>query len=162
MYLVWSRPTIIYFALMLILLVIHAFFLLNLQNTIKSCSRHNRLVAPWTVWLNMIPVVNYIWPFILNPKISGSIKKEMEEKTGPSDYDDYGKTAGLVYPSIGVVYILLMVYSYLNYEPINGFIPKLITIIQMIAMVVFWVKTASYKNQLGIKNESDDLLDIEF
>ena len=45
------------------------FFLIAQQNTLKSIKPHNRKMQPGEVWLQLIPVFNLIWQFIVVGRI---------------------------------------------------------------------------------------------
>lgn len=145
----------------IILLVLFVFFLLNLQRTLEAVSFHNRQIAPGLVWLNLIPVFNLVWPFILNVKISRSIRRELEERQGPSDYDNYAFISGLVYP-VFIVIGATMEWVW-NPFPYNSGSSKIIGLLTLIAIVFYWYQTAAYKRQIREMGENlnikNDLLD---
>ena len=55
-------------------ILVAVFYLLNLQNLLKQITPANRQVEPGNVWLMFIPLFNIIYPFILYPKITDSVK----------------------------------------------------------------------------------------
>ncbi len=126
-------------------------YLLNLQNLLKQISPENRSVEPGNVWLMFIPIFNLIYPFILYPKISESTYNEYSDR-GLDTTGDFGKSIGLVMAICGV----------LGFLP---FIGTLAGLAQFVLFIVFWVKTAGYKNELkntpkskgGFSNSIDTL-----
>lgn len=135
-----------------ITIVVAVFYLMNLQNLLKEIKAHNRTVEPGNVWLMFIPIFNYIYGFILYPKISESLKNEMEER-GIGEAGDYGKNLGITMPILNLV----------------GFVPfigSLAGLANLVIFIVYWVKMAGYKTKLqanpgmgsGI-GSSDELLD---
>jgi len=49
-------------------------FLLTLQNTLKRVCKKNRMIEPGQVWLNLIPLFNIVWQFIMINRIADSLK----------------------------------------------------------------------------------------
>ncbi|MDA9161527.1 hypothetical protein N9O13_03955 [Crocinitomicaceae bacterium] len=115
----------------LIAVVIAIFYLLNLQNLMKSIKEENREVPPSNVWLMLIPVFNLIYAFILYPKISASVKKELESRGLEGDGS---KNLGLALAITGALGIVPVVNS------ISG-------IVNLVIWIIWWSKTSGYKNQ---------------
>ncbi|MNE64800.1 hypothetical protein D3C87_24890 [compost metagenome] len=126
-------------------------YLLNLQNLLKEISPSNREVEPSNVWLMFIPLFNMIYPFILYPKISDSVKKEYAER-GIAKGGDFGRSIGITMPILGLC----------GWIPFLG---GLAGLANLILFIIFWVKMAEYKNELiatkrvGGFSTSTDLLD---
>lgn len=133
-------------------IVVAVFYLLNLQNLLKEITPGNRQVEPGNVWLMFIPLFNIIYPFILYPKITDSVKLEMESR-GLNEPGDYGRGIGIAMPVLGLCGII----------PFLGF---LASIGNLVLFIIFWVKMAGYKTklqnstpgQMGV-GSSRDLLD---
>ena len=133
-------------------ILIAVFYLLNLQNLLKQITPSNRQVEPGNVWLMFIPLFNIIYPFILYPKITDSVKLEMESR-GMAEQGDYGRGIGIALPVLGLCGII----------PVLGF---LASIANLVLFIIFWVKMAGYKTKLmtsspgqgGVGSDSD-LLD---
>ena len=115
----------------LIAIVIAIFYLLNLQNLMKSIKEENREVPPSNVWLMLIPVFNLIYAFILYPKISASVKKELESRGMEGDGS---KNLGLALAVTGASGVVPVVNS------ISG-------IVNLVLWIIWWSKTAGYKNK---------------
>lgn len=147
------------FALMFMFIVlagvilIAVFYLLNLQNLLKEISPANRQVEPGNVWLMFIPLFNIIYPFILYPKITDSVKMEMESR-GMAESGDYGRGIGIALPVTGLCGII----------PVIGILASLAN---LVLFILFWVKMAGYKTKLknspsgngAISGASEELLD---
>ncbi len=125
----------IFFILSSILIAV--FYLLNLQNLLKSIKEENRDVEPSNVWLMFIPFFNIVYAFILYPKISSSVKKEFESR-GVSNNDDGARNLGIALAITGAVAIL----------PIP-LISQLVGLGNLVLFIVWWVKTAGFKNKLS-------------
>jgi len=121
-----------------LVLLIFIFYLLTLQNALKKVSSQNRTVEPGNVWLMLIPLVNVIYPFILYPKISESLKNEFESRNMPQS-GDYGKLVGLLFAICGPLGI------------ITNFIPPLsiiVSLANLVLFIVYWVQIAGFKSKL--------------
>lgn len=119
-------------------ILIAVFYLMNLQNLLKEITPSNRQVEPGNVWLMFIPLFNIIYPFILYPKITDSVKLEMESR-GLAETGDYGRGIGIALPVTGLCGII----------PVIGILASLAN---LVLFILFWVKMAGYKNTL--KNSS--------
>ncbi len=136
------------------LILLNVFYLLNLQDTLKEVGESRRQVPPSNVWLMFIPLFNLIYPFILYPKICDSVKAEFEYR-GMNSKGDFGKGIGITLPILSLVSII-------------PYLGVLASIGHLVFFIIFWSKTAGYKNQLrttplGTNNSSSgsstDLLD---
>lgn len=146
---------IVFFYLILLggIITVAVLYLKNLQDTLKQCDVKNQQVPPGNVWLMFIPLFNLVYPFILYPKISESLRLEFESRGYPQQ-GDYGRSLGITLPILGVCGII----------PILGVFAG---IGNLVVFIIFWVKMAELKNKLkslpkadGIKlSMSEDLLD---
>lgn len=140
------------FFILAIMLVIAIFYLLNLQNLLKEIDQKNRLVEPGNVWLMFIPLFNIVYPFILYPKIADSVRNEYQAR-GIKKAGDFSRGIGVAMPILSLCGII----------PVIG---SLAGLANFVLFIIFWVKTAEYKNELkrspkaadGI-SASSDLLD---
>lgn len=133
-------------------ILVFVLYLINLQNLLKEIKPENRQVEPGNVWLMFIPLFNLIYPFILYPKICDSTKAEFQSR-GLNDVGDFSKSVGITMP----------ILSLCGWIPILG---GLAGIANLVLFIIFWAKTADYKNQLksnpagsNILSSSKDLLD---
>lgn len=110
-------------------------YLLTLQNVLKKVAPENRLVEPTNVWLMFIPLFNLIYPFILYPKISDSIKKEYEARGLALD-GNFGRSIGLAIPILNLCGII----------PFLGIFASLAG---LVLWIIWWVKMAGYKTKLS-------------
>lgn len=124
------------------------FYLRSLSRLLKVIQPGNRRLEPGLVWIGMIPGVNLLWPFVMNPLICSSVKKEMESR-GIDEYGDYGMALGIISPLLAF----------------GGFVPyvgRLINVAGLITWCLFWVKMNEYRKRLddaGAKQHREDLLD---
>ena len=118
---------------LLIAVVVAIFYLLNLQNLMKSIKEENREVSPGNVWLMLIPVFSLIYAFILYPKISASVKKELESRGMEGDGSKNLGLALAITGALGVVPVVNAIASLAN----------------LVIFIIWWSKTAGYKNKFS-------------
>lgn len=115
-------------------IILNVFYLLNLQNTMKEVGAARQQVSPSNVWLMFIPLFNLIYPFILYPKISDSVKAEYSFR-GMTPDGDFAKNIGVAMPILGLASLL-------------PYIGTIAAIANIILLILFWGKMSSYKNRL--------------
>lgn len=71
-----GSPGFIQLIFLALFIVPAIFFLITLQNTLKTISPESRKMPPANVWLMLIPLFNIIWQFIMIDKIARSISNE--------------------------------------------------------------------------------------
>lgn len=142
-------------------ILLFVFFLLNLQNLLKEVSPSNRLVPPANVWLMFIPLFNYIYPFILYPKISESVKREFQDR-GLGSKGDFSKGLGITMAVLGIVAL----FNNLKISNALIILGSLAAFANLVLFIIYWVKTAEYKKTLkmspkgeAVVGYSSDLLD---
>jgi len=111
--------------------------------------KKNRIIEPGQVWLNLIPLFNIVWQFIMINRIADSLKAEFTERNISIKEDRPGA-------QIGVAYCILNLCGVI---PVLG---GLASLAGLVCWIVYWVKISNYKNQLGEVNEDvldDNLLD---
>lgn len=52
------------------------FFLSTLRNALKRCAPVSRTMAPWKVWLTLIPLFGLIWQFFVVLHVGDSLENE--------------------------------------------------------------------------------------
>jgi heme/copper-type cytochrome/quinol oxidase subunit 2 len=72
-----SEILIIFFIVFGVVLIPGIFFLLTQQNTLKEIHPQNRTMSPGEVWLQLIPLFNIVWSFIVVSRIAESLKREL-------------------------------------------------------------------------------------
>lgn len=132
-------------------LAIYIPYVLNLQKLLKQIGDSRRLVQPSYVWLIMVPFVSIVYAFILYPQISDSTKSEYAHR-GLTPKGDFSKNLGLI---LAVVSAITSILQFVNLDGIDS----IFSIGGLILFIVYWVKTAQYKNEL-IRTSSDGNFDI--
>lgn len=144
-----------------IAITIVVFYLKNLQDLLKECSARNQQMPPGNVWLMFIPIFNIVYPFIMYPKISESVKREFEERDSPQG-GDYLKGVGI---AMAILSLCSTLFRYVSETSVIG---SLISLSSLVLLIIYWVKTAEMKNKLRMLpkqvgsvriSENPDLLD---
>lgn len=75
----WIEDNIIWAALvgLIALMVPYVLFLITCQRLLEQVSPENRRMPPGNVWLMLIPVFNMVYNFIMNARMSDSIRAEI-------------------------------------------------------------------------------------
>lgn len=121
------------------------FFFLTQQNTLKNVRVQNRTLSPGQVWLQLIPIFNIIWQFIVVNRIAESIERELRAENQFSfeqEQPDTGYAAEKPTYGIGMAYCILSVCSFV---PILG---TFAAIASIVCWIIYWVKLADYKRRL--------------
>ncbi len=126
-------------------------FLITQQNVLKSIHPENRFMSPGQVWLQLIPFFNLYWQFIVVGRIADSIKMELATTTFSFENESIPITDNQSLEprptySIGIAYCVSFCLSII---PTVGFIGSLAG---MICWVIYWVRLAQYKKEIGQKN----------
>lgn len=129
----------------LLFLVPAIFFLITQQNTLKSIQPQNRMMQPGQVWLQVIPLFNFVWQFIVVSRISQSIEKELSSE-GLFSFEERGETPVVVEakPTYGIGIAYCILYCCMMLPLIKG----LAVIPLIVCWIVYWVKLAGYKKRI--------------
>lgn len=119
------------------------FFLLTLQNTLKSISVENRKMPPSNVWLLFIPIFNVVWQFIVVDNIAKSITAECMRLNIPV------KNAKPTY-NIGLAWNIC---NFITFIPFIG-------LSALVTFILYWVKVAEFKRLIQA-NQDNYMLDAE-
>lgn len=141
------------FLFLLLFLVPAIFFLVTQYNTLKSIKPQNRHMSPGEVWLQLIPVFNLIWQFVVVTRIANSIQKELEEPAFSFETNNQTISTGEK-PTygIGLAYCILICASI---TPMFG---GVFGLAGMICWIIYWVKLSGYKSQIQRKNMTASVL----
>ncbi len=64
-------------------LVLGIFYLITLQNALKSIDVKHRSMNPGGVWFMLVPLLNFIWAFVVVYRVADSIKNELNARGRP-------------------------------------------------------------------------------
>jgi hypothetical protein len=138
-------------------------FLLTQQNTLKAIRPENRELGPGLVWLQVIPVFNLYWMFVVVTRIADSISKENvsfqdDSILGIPDYDAVKALGNRPTYKIGMtccsLFILDMVLVWCeDYFPGLHSLQGLVGLSMMVCWIIYWVKLAENKRKLQRLNK---------
>jgi hypothetical protein len=120
----------------LVLFIIAIFFLLTLHKALARCAPRNRAMEPALVWLNLIPLVHFVWMFFTAIRVSESLRNEFSERGWGRRSDDYGQ-------GLGIATCALSLASYIPY------LGCLCAVGWVVCFIMYWVKIAGYSGQLA-------------
>ncbi len=127
---------VVIFIIAAIAIVIAVFYLKNLQDLLKECDPANQQMPPVNVWLMFIPLFNYVYGFIMYPKITETLRREFESRNAPQQ-GDYLKSLGMAMPILNVVGLV----------PVQA-LKGLVGLGGLVVFIIYWVKAAEFKNKL--------------
>lgn len=156
----------------LLVFLIPAFLFLRAQHNALAIVRpENRRLQPGLVWLQLIPIFNYVWIFIVVRRIADSLAKEYagwesDSIFGIADEEalkNLGKRPtygiGLTYcilcASLPVSVILFNLYGSTTITPENSAFFTAIALVAfslilaaLVCWIVYWVQLAGWKRRL--------------
>ncbi|MBS1607086.1 MAG: hypothetical protein JST42_30825 [Bacteroidetes bacterium] len=154
------------FALLLFVLPI-ILFLLSQQRTLQVIRPEYRELRPGLVWLQLIPLFNLYWMFVVVTRIADSISKELVAREGDSilgitDYDAVQAVSHRPTYKIGMTYCflylacpVLIIFVNLFADPggvlVDRVFPVILGIIWLAlstCWIVYWVKLVQNKRKL--------------
>jgi F0F1-type ATP synthase membrane subunit c/vacuolar-type H+-ATPase subunit K len=136
-------------------------FNINMMSAMNAISQQNRRMDGGLVWLNIIPIFNFVWPFIFNNALSTSFKSEFQEKNISKNVN---LVSGIIYPIASILIVLFpyivagILYSsndYYYYTPSYysisgevGVIYLCIIIVGLVMQIIFWTNVNELKRAL--------------
>jgi hypothetical protein len=114
---------------------IQVMYLLTLQNVLKQVSPENQKMPPGQVWLNLIPLFNLVWQFIIVNRIADSLQAEFAKRGIKVDEARPGYGVGLAY----------CICSVSGWVPLLGVLASLGG---LVCWIIYWVKMSNYKKML--------------
>lgn len=128
-------------------LAVLIFFILTQQWTLQAVSPENRKMVPGNVWLQLIPIFNFYWQFVLVNRISESIALE---------YDRLNIERKEFYPTRAIGMATWVLY-FITFIPV---IKSFASLAWIICFIIYWVKMNECRKKI-IANKGNDLLDAE-
>jgi len=121
----------------LIILVIWAFFAYTIRNTLLLIAEENRCIQPGQSWLLVIPLFNVYWNFEVARRLSNSLNNEFFDR----------KIAVEVNPGLGIG--LTYAWSFLIYYfPFPLFWKMLAMIVSFVYFISYWYKINQFRELL--------------
>jgi hypothetical protein len=126
------------------------FFLIAQQDVLKAIKPENRTIQPNEVWLQLIPLFNLYWQFIVVDRISDSIRNEIVERH-PVSFGATSNSAFPIYTDERPTYNLGRAYCILGLIGVLGFFilfPLFFAgFAATICWILYWVQIAEHKNR---------------
>jgi len=116
--------------LLVLMLIPTIFYLLTLQKALARCSAECRTLSPGLVWLQLVPLLNIVWVFILVINIAKSLGNEFRRR-GIVESPNPGQSVGMAMAICSVVSIV-------------PFIGSLASIAALVCWIVYWVQIAKF------------------
>lgn len=136
-------------------------FNVNMMSAMNAISQQNRRMDGGLVWLNIIPIFNFVWPFIFNNALTISFKNEFQEKQIQTNVN---LTSGIIYPIANILTVLFpyivagILYSnsdlyyytpsYSSFSSEVGVIYLLIILAGLVMQIIFWTNVNELKRVL--------------
>lgn len=127
-------------------------FQLTLQRTMDAVSPKNRQMSGGSVWLNLIPLFNLVFPFVFNNALKNAIEMEYFDRkiTKPVNLS----TGTVVYPLMNLLSLFFSLLFYSTYDTTFSMLSGLAVITNIITQIVFWTQVSGHKRiLLGGNNE---------
>jgi len=145
--------------LLLAVLIPAIFFLITQQNTLKAVLPENRLMHPGLVWLQLIPLFNYIWQFIVITRIAGSIRRQLASRHADSIFGADAAIAdgtsrrptqgiGIAYATLFTLLVPINLFQDAAGRPNDSLLLGLVALGNMVCWIIYWVQLVQYKNKL--------------
>ena len=132
---------------LLAFLAVVVFFILTQQWTLQAISPENRKMPPGYVWLQLIPVFNFYWQFIIVTRISESIALE---------YERLSIEKKETYPTRAIGMTTWVIY-FITFIPV---VKSVASLAWIICCIIYWVMMNECRKKI-IANKGNDLLDAE-
>lgn len=127
-------------------LVAMIFFLIAQQNLLKAIQPQNRKMSPGEVWLQLIPLFNLVWQFIVVARIADSIRNEISDRTVNS-------FLGIADPVFAndlkprPTYDMGLAYCILSLCGCIPFLGSFASLAGVICWIIYWTQIVAYKNK---------------
>lgn len=145
----------------LVVIGVAIWFNINMMSAMNAVSQQNRRMDGGLVWLNIIPIFNFVWPFIFNNALTTSYKNEFQEKQIQSNVN---LVSGIVYPIANILIVLFpyivagILYSnsdlyyytpsYSSFSSEVGVIYLIIILVGLVMQIIFWTNVNELKRVL--------------
>lgn len=118
-------------------------FLLNLHRTLERVDVSNRRMSPGLVWLNIVPIVGFVWLFFTVTSIRNSVRAEFGRR-GWQGGGDFGY-------SIGIAAAALEPIAYVStwWSDRTAAMSLILWLGALVCLIIYWVKVAALKHRLG-------------
>jgi hypothetical protein len=116
--------------------MVFVLFLVSVSRVLSRVPRENRRIEPEQVWLNLIPILNFVWLPVTVERVGESLRNEFQARGRDRKSESYGKTAGLT---------ALVLFSTALIFPPAAFITWPFA---SIYLIVYWLQLGWYARRL--------------
>ena len=144
-------------------LVVFILFAVSMQKAMNTVSAPNRKMEGGLVWLNLIPLLNIIWPFIFNNALRESYRQEFSQK-GISK--SVNLSSGIVYPIGQVITFIIALFQFgilasssgmsqsdAEFSMLLSVLSALCGLMSFVLWIVFWVNVTALRVTLISNNQ---------
>ena len=124
-------------AVVLIRLIIWAFYANSVRKTLLLIAPENRLMKPEMAWILVVPLVNIYWNFVVAGRLADSLTNEFYDRQ-IAEEENPGAAMGKRY-----AWLFL-----LSNVPLPPFILVSIALVSFVYFIVYWVKVNNFRNIL--------------
>ncbi len=134
-----------------------------MQKAMNTVSAPNRKMDGGLVWLNLIPLLNIIWPFIFNNALRESYRQEFSQK-GISK--SVNLSSGIVYPIGQVITFIVSLFQFgilasssemsqsdAEFSMLLSVLSALCGLMSFILWIIFWVNVNAMRDELISNNQ---------
>jgi uncharacterized membrane protein len=140
----------------IVILAVAILFLMTLMRTLQLVRERNQAMSPGQVWLNFVPCLNIVWPFLTVLWMAKSLAAEYRDRGMHQQGEDYGKKVGLagLIANIAAAVIgqIIQTVGQLNRAPEIVFvgigIALLGSVVYLVCLVLYWIKIAGFRKEL--------------
>lgn len=112
------------------------FYLYAIHETIKLVQKKHRTLAPWQVWLGLIPFLNLIWQYLIVANLMDSLSAEFRFRKAKYPLKKMKQ--------FGTAYCILIFFSII---PSIGFF---LGLAGLVCFIIFWMKVVDVKKRLKL------------
>jgi hypothetical protein len=130
----------------LVFIVAYIFFLVAQQNTLRSIKPHNQKMPPGQVWLQLIPLFNLVWQFIVVGRIADSIRAEIVDRNTTS-FLGVAEPVFLNDKKPRPTYDIGLAVCILSLGFLIPFIESFVFMGYLVCWIIYWTQLVQYKNK---------------
>jgi hypothetical protein len=107
------------------------------SRTLRLCRRSTRTMEPAEAWLNLVPLVHYVWQFVTVKRVGASLRKEFSRRGISTSEDDFGRELGIL---MCIMRLIICTWP-----------------ISVVCFIVYYKKISGFTKQLALKMRLDDI-----
>jgi hypothetical protein len=122
-------------------------FLAALARALHSVSPENRRMEPVRVWLNLIPIFNFVWATVTVERVAESLRNEFRERGMDGPAERYGRSTGL---TVVILLAVGLVFSpaFVPFRRASVYPALIIFVMALGNWVAYWKQINGYVRRL--------------